>query len=617
MSFESFGLPDALLQAVNHLGYTQPTAIQEQAIPILSAGDTDFIGLAQTGTGKTCAFTLPLLQQIDFSVRQPQGIILLPTRELCQQVTGEVQKLAQFIPDIRVEAVYGGAEMQKQSSALRKGVHLIVATPGRMLDQLHRNNVSLDEIKYVVLDEADKMLEMGFEDDVREIIEQVNPERKIWLFSATMPKPIRQIADQYMDNPKEVTVGFKNMTAENISHHYYVCKISDRMEALQRLIDSTPDIYGLIFTRTRSDAQNVAEELIKQGYNADALHGDLPQAQRERVMKMFRERTLQLLVATDVAARGLDVQDVTHVIHYGVPDDVDTYIHRAGRTARAGKFGTSVAIAIPGERRKQEQIERTIKRNFERKMIPSAAEIVEKRLESYVRNLTANQPPVEVLTQYLPIFEKAFGDLSKEEIIRCLCGHQLNRFWEYYKDARDLNVNQRNEAGPRDARLGKDRDNGRDSRDRNGRARENFSTNPGKYSRFFINLGKKDGFDKRSFLDWLSRNTRLPVNHLHRVDLQNSFSFFETYADEAPLVQKRLSEASYHNRMVNISLANPGDGELAVAGVASGGGSSRRFDSGRTGGGGYRERGADRGGGRSSGGGSSSYSEKRPRKKNW
>lgn len=563
MSFELFGLPAEILEAVNHLGYTEPTEIQKQAIPMLSSGEIDFIGLAQTGTGKTCAFTLPLLQQIDFSSRHPQGIILTPTRELCQQVTGEVQKLSQFIPDIRVEAVYGGAEMHRQSTALRKGVHLIVATPGRMLDQLHRNNVKLSEVKYVVLDEADKMLEMGFEDDVRQIIESVNPERKIWLFSATMPRAIRQIAEQYMENPKEVTVGMKNTSAANISHHYYLCRPSDRMEVLQRVIDLHTDIYGLIFTRTRSDAQNVAEELIKQGYNADALHGDLPQAQRERVMKMYRERTLQLLVATDVAARGLDVQDVTHVIHYGVPDDIDTYIHRAGRTARAGKTGVSLMIATPGERSRQEQIERIIKRKFDKQIIPSAEEIAAKRMQSYVKNLIAVQPEDELILRFLPIFEEAFADISKEEIIKHLCGHELHKFMQYYKEAGDLNIAARPQDRLRDS-SGSDR---RDSRDaRGGRDRDFGDRTPGKYTRFFINLGKKDGFDKRGFLDWLSKSTRLPVNHIHRLDLQNSFSFFETYADEAQLAEKRLSQAVFHNRVVNVSVADASSSKGGVGG---------------------------------------------------
>jgi ATP-dependent RNA helicase DeaD len=559
MSFESFGLPAELLQAVNQLGYTAPTAIQSEAIPVLSHNDTDFVGLAQTGTGKTCAFTLPLLQKIDLDAVYPQAIILLPTRELCQQVTGEVLKLSQFIPDLRVEAIYGGTEMGKQSSALRKGVHIIVATPGRLLDQLGRRNVKLDQIKYIVLDEADKMLEMGFEDDVREIIEKAHDDRKIWLFSATMPKPIRQIADQYMNDPVEVTIGFKNTTAENISHQYYLCRPTDRLEVLQRIIDINTDIYGLIFTRTRSEAQIVAEELIKQGYNADALHGDLPQPQRERVMKMFRERTLQLLVATDVAARGLDVQDVTHVIHFGIPDDIDTYIHRAGRTARAGKSGISVAIVTPGERNRQAQIERLIKRTFEKQEIPSAEQIAEKRMESYVRRLQTFEPDPALIAQYLPIFEQAFENMSKEELIKHLCGQEMSRFWDYYKDARDLNIAQR-QPNTRESAL--DRKGGRNDR-RNGRE---FEPIPGKYTRFFINLGKKDGFDKRGFLDWLSRNTRLPLNHLHRVDLQNSFSFFETYSDEAQIVQRRLADASYHNRTVNLSLADPSNGGSAIGG---------------------------------------------------
>lgn len=595
MSFESFGLPAELMQAVNQLGYTAPTAIQSEAIPALSHQENDFVGLAQTGTGKTCAFTLPLLQKINLEERYPQAIILLPTRELCQQVTGEVQKLAQFMPDLRIEAIYGGTEMAKQSSALRKGVHVIVATPGRLLDQLGRRNVKLDQIKYIVLDEADKMLEMGFEEDVHEIIEKAHEDRKIWLFSATMPKPIRQIADQYMTNPVEVTIGFKNTTAENISHQYYLCRPTDRLEVLQRIIDINVDIYGLIFTRTRSDAQMVAEELVKQGYNADALHGDLPQPQRERVMKMFRERTLQLLVATDVAARGLDVQDVTHVIHFGIPDDIDTYIHRAGRTARAGKSGFSVAIVTPGERNRQAQVERLIKKSFEKQEIPSVEGIAVKRLENYVRRLKGFETTPEMIEQYLPIFEQAFADMTKEELICHLCGQEMSRFWEYYKNAGDLNIVQK-KPNARDAEF--DRNGRRGRNDRNGD--RDFQPVPGKYTRFFINLGKKDGFDKRGFLDWLSRNTRLPMNHLHRVDLQNSFSFFETYADEAQMVQRRLADASYHNRMVNISLADP----------TNGGGNGGRERAPREREFAFADDYRGNGGGRSGGGGSS-----RPRKR--
>jgi len=564
VTFKDFDLRPELIQAVEALGYEYPTEVQAQCVPVLLASDIDFIGLAQTGTGKTAAFGLPMLQRIDVSVRRPQALILLPTRELCMQVTGELQKLSQFIDNIKIEPVYGGAFVMKQADALRRGVHVIVATPGRLLDQIKRGNVKLNEIKYVILDEADKMLEMGFEEDVHTILEGVNEERNIWLFSATMPNPIRKIASHYMNNPQEIAVSSKNVAAENLAHHYYLAKPADKLEVLQRIIDLDKDIYGLIFTRTRAEAQDVAEELIKNGYNADALHGDLQQQQRERVMKMFREKTLQLLVATDVAARGLDVQNVTHVIHFGLPDDIETYIHRAGRTARAGKSGVSAAVTTPSERGKMEVIERLIKTKFERQIVPNAEKIVEKRLMSFVNEFNTSVVDSEAMKFYFTQFSEAIGDISKEELVEKLCWNQLSKLLEYYQGARDLNIAQqakRNDRGREDGSVGSSGSDRGDSR----------------YQRFFINIGTKDGFNKMSFVEWLSKGTRLANNHIHRVDIQPSFSFFEVFADEAHIVTSKMNDISYHNRIVSVQPAESesrgGGGRGGSRSSSSGGGS--------------------------------------------
>lgn len=559
VTFKDFDLKSELIQAVEKLGYEIPTEVQARSIPILLESETDFIGLAQTGTGKTAAFGLPMLNLIDLSIKKPQALVLLPTRELCMQVTGELQKLSEFMEGIRIEAVYGGAFVVKQAEALRRGVHVIVATPGRLLDQINRGNVKLSEIKQVILDEADKMLEMGFEEDVHTILENVDEERKIWLFSATMPQPIRHIANRYMDQPKEISVVRTGGAADNLSHQFYLSKPSDKLEVLQRIIDLDEDIYGLIFTRTRAEAQDVAEELIKNGYNADALHGDLQQQQRERVMKMFREKTLQLLVATDVAARGLDVQNVTHVLHFGLPDDVDTYIHRAGRTARAGKSGVSAAVTTPSERSKMETIERLIKTKFERQIVPNAEKIVEKRLVNFIDQFKSAEIDQESITRYIPHFEEGFQEFTKEELIERLCWSQLSKLLEYYQDAKDLNITQQNKKSE-----------GRNSRERD-------SSGESRYQRFFINIGTKDGLNKRSFVDWLSKGSRLAPNHIHRVDMQPSFSFFEVFADEAYLVIKRMNDISFHNRIVSVQPAESQSGNRTRS-AGSGNFGNNRFD---------------------------------------
>lgn len=526
--FEALGLSTEILNALSEMGFEAPTPIQAGALPILLASEQDFVGLARTGTGKTAAYGIPILEKIDIRLPQTQALILCPTRELCLQVTEEIRKMGRYTQGADVLAVYGGAEFDKQARALRKGCPIVVATPGRMLDQLQRGNANISKVRYLVLDEADKMLEMGFQEDVETIMQQTNSEKRVWLFSATMPPEIRKLARNYMQDPQEIAVSPENSTAENVKHQYYLSPVGSKFEVLQRLLDYTPDIYGLIFTRTKLEAQDVAEALSKHNYSADALHGDLAQAQRDRVMKMFREGTLRILVATDVAARGLDVQNLTHVIHYDLPDERETYIHRAGRTARAGKSGISAALVTPNQMRHLREIERIIGIKFEKLPVPRPDDVVRRQVSHFLEQFESLHYDEAAVAPYVDTFRQHLENLNAEEILKRLCWWEMDRFIKLYGEALDLNPSE----------------NGRMANNKNDR-----------YARYFINVGQRDGFSKMTLLRWLSKETRLPASHINRVQVMDTYSFFESFKDEEKIVLSNMKGASVGDRRVVVETA--------------------------------------------------------------
>lgn len=521
-TFTEIGLNPEILEAIQEIGYQYPTEIQLKSLPILLTQDCDFIGLAQTGTGKTAAYGLPLLHKIDFSVNEPQALILSPTRELCVQIAGELEKFSKNIHSAKIACVYGGVSMDKQIKELNRGPQIIVATPGRMIDHLHRKNTNLQNIKYIILDEADEMLNMGFREEVDEILTFASQKEKyIWLFSATMPSEIRQIISRFMSNPEEVSIGKKNTLAQNIRNEAYIIDKDFRYEALKRIVDYYPDIYGIIFTRTKSEAQEIAEQLIKDGYNADALHGDLSQAIRDKVMMRFRDKSLQILVATDVAARGLDVDNITHVIHYGVPDDIESYIHRSGRTARAGKTGVSISIVTNSQKQRLKQVEQLIKTKIHILSIPTAQDVIEKRLLHFFEEFKNIQIDSDIINKYQTSILEQLKDLSREEILLRFCTLEFQRFTEYYKDAIDLNV-----------------------------------LNNSKQIRLFINIGRKDGFDKLEFVQWIHRMTDIPKKFINNVRVNDSYSFFEISEKDKPTVFERLQNIKLGKRYIEIEMAN-------------------------------------------------------------
>ena len=435
--FEQLGLSESLQRAIIDLGFENPTEVQEKAIPMLLEQDTDLVALAQTGTGKTAAFGFPLIQKIDANNRNTQALILSPTRELCLQITNEIKNYSKYEKGINVVAIYGGASITEQARDIKRGAQIIVATPGRMQDMINRGLVNITQINYCVLDEADEMLNMGFYEDIVNILSTTPDEKSTWLFSATMPAEVARIAKQFMSNPQEITVGSKNSGSATVSHEFYLVNARDRYEALKRLADCNPDIFSVVFCRTKRDTQQVAEKLIEDGYNAAALHGDLSQAQRDSVMKSFRGRQIQMLVATDVAARGIDVDNITHVVNYQLPDEIETYNHRSGRTGRAGKLGTSIVIVTKSELRKISSIERIIQQKFQEKTIPSGIEICEIQLLHLANKIKDTEVDHEI-DNYLPAINNVLEGLSKEELIKKMVSVEFNRFINYYKKTRDL-----------------------------------------------------------------------------------------------------------------------------------------------------------------------------------
>ncbi|KAA5537721.1 DEAD/DEAH box helicase [Paenimyroides baculatum] len=555
--FQELGLNELLLKAIQDLGFETPSEVQEKAIPLLLQQDTDIVALAQTGTGKTAAFGFPLIQKIDPENRSTQALILSPTRELCLQITNEIKQYSKYVKGLHTVAVYGGSSITEQAREVKKGAQVIVATPGRMQDMINRNLVNIKNIQICILDEADEMLNMGFYEDITAILSDTPEEKNTWLFSATMPQEVARIAKEFMKRPHEITVGQKNQGSTTVSHEYYLVGARDRYPALKRLADINPNIFSVIFCRTKRDTQAVAEKLIEDGYNAAALHGDLSQAQRDGVMKAFRGRQIQMLVATDVAARGIDVDDITHVINYQLPDEVETYNHRSGRTGRAGKLGTSIVIVTKSEYKKISQIERIIKTKFVHKPIPTGMEICQAQLIHLANKVKSVEVDAEIET-YLPQIEELLGDLTKEELIKKMFSVEFNRFIEYYKKQNTID---------------------------SPRPRENSEGGTAVSSdgsvRYFLNLGARDNFDWMSLKDFLRDTLDLGRDDLFKVDVKEGFSFFNTDATHSERIIEILNNMHHEGRQVNVEISTSG-----------GGSSSRRDHNGRggrsSGGGGFR-----------------------------
>ncbi|WP_454937546.1 DEAD/DEAH box helicase [Capnocytophaga leadbetteri] len=530
--FEQLGLDEPILRAITDMGFETPSEIQQKAIPTLLEDDTDMVALAQTGTGKTAAFGFPLLQLIDTDSKLTQGLILSPTRELCLQIASELKNYAKYLPKVNVVAVYGGASIEEQARNLKKGAQIIVATPGRMQDMIRRNFVDISHINHCVLDEADEMLNMGFYEDITAILSHTPKEKSTWLFSATMPNEVARIARQFMRKPIEITVGTRNQASSTVQHEYYIVNGRHRYQALKRLADANPDIFSVVFCRTKKDTQAVAEKLIEDGYNAAALHGDLSQNQRDLVMKSFRARQIQMLVATDVAARGIDVDDITHVIHYQLPDEIETYNHRSGRTGRAGKSGISMVLVPKSELRKIKEIEKIIKQPFEQKALPTGIEICEIQLY-HLANSLKNVEVNPAIDDYLPAIYKELQHIDREELIKKIFAVEFTRFFNYYKNAEVLPVEDT-----------KDSKKGGDSGE----------------VRYFINIGERDGYDWKTLKDFLKATLNLGRDDVFKVDVKNSFSFFNTEADQADLVMSTFADFRMDGRFINVEISDKGAG---------------------------------------------------------
>jgi len=564
MNFENSGLNDHILKAVETMGFTQPTPIQKKVIPEIINGDRDLVGLAQTGTGKTAAFGLPMIQLIDFNAPHTQGVVICPTRELCIQISGDFNQFSRYIKGAKVVSVYGGASIETQIRQIKKGAHIIVATPGRLLDLIKRKVVKISNVSFVVLDEADEMLNMGFAEDLDAILSKTPKEKRTWLFSATMPGAVAKIAASYMNDYVEITAGKKNSVAANIAHTNYVVLEKDRYPALKRIIDYYPDIYGLIFCRTRNETRQVSEKLMKDGYNAEALHGELSQAQRDTVMGKFRNKSIQLLVATDVAARGLDVDDISHVINYNFPDEAETYLHRSGRTARAGKSGVSIALMNTREQRKLAEVERRSGIRFTTAKVPSGYAICEKQLYAMVNRLVSVDIKDEEVAKFLdPVYETLSG-LSKEELIQRFISIEFNRFLDYYKGAKDINASskentrpgaQRKTAGNKFSKnkTGSFKDTGR--RKDNGFRRDNGPRKNGNTRSFFINVGQLDNIKKGAITRLLCDQSGISNAQIGKIEILREFSFFEIDDHVADTVLQSMKHAKLDGRDVMVQNA--------------------------------------------------------------
>ena len=532
-SFEELGVMPELIRAVTDMGFENPMPVQEQVIPELLGENRDLVALAQTGTGKTAAFGLPLLQLIDPAHRYPQALVLAPTRELCLQIAGDLADYSKYMPDVEVLPVYGGSSIESQIRSLRAGVQIIVATPGRLIDLIGRGVVSLDKVHTVVLDEADEMLNMGFVDSINDILDHVPDDRKLLLFSATMPAEVARIAKRYMREPKEIVVGTRNEGAANVRHIYYLVPARDKYATLKRVADYNPDIYAIIFCRPRRDTQEVADALIHDGYNADALHGDLSQQQRDLTMRKFRDRVTRLLVATDVAARGLDVDDLTHVINYGLPDDTAVYTHRSGRTGRAGKHGTSIAIIHSREKGRLREIERIIGKKFERKDVPTPDRIIERQLYSLADRIERVAVNDEEIDRYVQGVEKKLSWLSTHDLVKRILSLEFNRLLDYYKDAPAIeNISDTPDRKKRHEAPAEPRDKDRRTAERG-------------MARIYVNAGKNDGFYAGNLIDLLNHTVQGPRVDVGRIDLMPGYSLFDVRKADAGRVVGALKGADF------------------------------------------------------------------------
>ncbi len=571
-AFEALGLNENIVQAITDLGFTEPTPIQQQAVPVLLSGTMDFVGLAQTGTGKTAAFGLPLLQLMNAADKFPQALIVCPTRELCLQITNDLVSFSKHSRGILAEPVYGGASITMQIRNLKRGVQIVVATPGRLIDLIERKAIDLQKVKYVVLDEADEMLNMGFRDDIDFVLKNTINRESIWLFSATMPPEVRAIAKNFMENPKEITVGKKNSGNVNIDHQFFVSPAHSRYETLKRLIDFNPGMYGIIFTRTKADAQDISERLSKSGYEIEALHGDLTQQQRDRVMGRFRTKALQLLIATDVAARGIDVDGITHVINYELPDDIEVYTHRSGRTGRAGKTGICLSICHSRETFKIRTLEKMVNATFHKLDIPSGKDVCRKQFFHFMDKLISTDISHGDYETYLPDLMTKFEHVTKEEVLQRVAALEFDHFLKYYENAEDLNAR---DAGRRDRP---------DMKDNSSRSdRTNFNRRDNGYTRLFVNLGTKDGFYKASFLQFILDESNLKKEVLGKIDMRDMNSWIEVDNANAAKMIKSIDGKRYNNRTVRMNEADGGfkrandEGGSAPRRNDDGGGRKRTF----------------------------------------
>jgi ATP-dependent RNA helicase DeaD len=538
-NFEEMGLTPGILKAIQELGFESPMPVQEKVIPLMLGDSGDIIALAQTGTGKTAAFGLPLVQATDTEINYTQALILCPTRELCMQITGDLTDYAKYTGKLKIQSVYGGASIENQIKGLKKGVHIIVATPGRLIDLIGRGAARLSAVTTVILDEADEMLNMGFLDSINEILEEVPQGRRTLLFSATMSSEISTIAKKYMYSPTEVTIGTKNSSADNVTHGYYLVHAKDKYKVLKRIADFEPDIYGIVFCRTRKETQEVASKLMDDGYNADALHGDLSQAQRDAVMQKFRIRNLQLLVATDVAARGLDVDDLTHVINFSLPDDTEVYTHRSGRTGRAGKTGISLSLVHLREKHALQQIEKIVKKKFKILQIPTGSEICGKQLFHWVNKLENVVTGHQEIEKFLPEIKEKLAALDREELLKRVVTLEFDRFLDDYRHGEEIisPVSERDSGFERGERRGQ---------------REQYT---GNYTRLFINLGKTDGFYPEQLIELVNSNTRGKKVPIGKIDLLKTFSFFEVESSFADYLIGALNNATFMDRRVAVEVA--------------------------------------------------------------
>lgn len=571
-TFKETGLREEILAAVEGLGFESPTPVQEKSIAHLMSSSRDLMAFAQTGTGKTAAFSLPLLHHTDLSSMKTQALILCPTRELCLQICKGIEDFSSKLKGFRVSAVYGGASIENQIKSLQRGCQFVVGTPGRTLDLIRRKKLELSNIRWVVLDEADEMLSMGFKEDLNEILASTPEEKQSLLFSATMPNEIKVLTKNYMKDPEEITIGRTNVTNENVSHYYYVAQQRDRYLALKRIADINPNIYGIVFCRTRREAKDIAEKLSKDGYNADALHGDLSQSQRDHIMLRFRNKNIQLLIATDVAARGLDVDNLTHVINFALPDDNDVYMHRSGRTGRAERKGEALSIVHAGEIGRIRYLESKLGKKIEMKKIPSGREICETqllRLIDKVENVEVNQ---ETIADFLPAIYEKLNDLSREELIQHFVSVEFNKYLSYYKNARDINVDPKELSKPR---FGDRYDRRRGDR------------NNGKFSRFFINIGSNNNLTPKTLMGLINEHVPQRGLEIGKIDILKNFSFFEVEEPRKGMIPESFKQVNYRGTKVFVEHSNKEK-------RGGGGGGRRDFDRKRGGGFNRRSEGGDR-----------------------